>query len=404
MDAQMAQELADQFGTPYYVYDLDCLGLRAAELRAALPAGSELFYSLKANPLPVVAATLRELGCRAEMSSVGELAVAVEAGFDVADALYTGPGKTIAEVEAALASGVGCFSAESRREVMLLSALAGEAGRKLDVLLRVNPDHRASAGLAMAGRASQFGFDEPDLLDCASELWSAAHLHVMGSHTYLGTQIAAGSLADSFEVGLDVGARLGRLYDMSVLDLGGGFPWPFAVLAAAPDLLAALAQFRQTAASLMRSRQVQLWFESGRYLVASSGTLVARVIDVRRSRGAFLVVLDAGVAHLSGMSGLGRMLAPAAEIRPIEEEPRETFEADVVGPLCTPLDCLARAAQVPQVTPGALVTVSNVGAYGASAGLTGFLSRPSAAEVAMRGRRVVDAARLRTGHVSWAMS
>jgi diaminopimelate decarboxylase len=127
--------------------------------------------------------------------------------------------------------------------------------------------------------------------------------------------------------------------------------------------------------------------------------MLARVMDVKHSRGTTFYLLDAGVSHLGGMSGLGRVLRPAATLIAIERgSSGESIRADVVGPLCTPLDCLARAVNVPKVEADELVAIPNVGAYGASASLSGFLSRPTAIEVSLRGEQVVSVARLRGGY------
>jgi diaminopimelate decarboxylase len=381
----VARALAERFGTPLYAYDLEEVDARCAELRAILPADSQLLYSLKANPLPAVAEACRAAGCRAEVSSAGELAVALAAGFDPAQLLFTGPGKSDAELAAALRRGVGTFSAESLRDLERLSA----ADR---VLLRVNPAAAPSAGLAMAGHASQFGFDE-DVLGAAAR-WPG--VTVGGLHMYLGTQVpGAEALARGFALALELADRHAGAIPMDVLDLGGGFPWPFAS-ATAPADLAALGPRLST---LARGRAgTELWFESGRYLTASAGTLIARVTDVRCSRETTFVVLDAGISHLGGMSGLGRVLAPAATLVSLEPPRAGELVADVVGPLCSPLDCLARGAVLPPLAPGDLVAVPNAGAYGATASLTGFLSRPAAVEVSLRGRRITGVARLRGGH------
>lgn len=409
MDRPRAEELAARFGTPYFAYDLEEVERRHAELRAVLPGDARLFYSLKANPLPAVVSVLSRLGCRAEVSSVGELEVACQSGFAADGMLYTGPGKSAHEIGVALEAGVRTFTAESRRDIETLSALAQHHRSPAQVLLRVNPEHRSTVGLAMAGRPSQFGFDEPELVEAGRAVSAAPGLDLIGIQSYLGTQVAAESLMTCFGVGLDVGGRFAAHLPVRVLDLGGGFPWPFAAVGEPPDLAAAVAGLRQQTAAAGEEGSPELWFESGRYLVASSGTLVTRVMDVRRSRGVTLVVLDAGVCHLGGMSGLGRTLGPGVCLVALPARgggggaPSE-LQADVVGPLCTPLDYLARGVMVPDLRPGDLAAIPNVGAYGATASLTHFLSRPSAAEIALLRGEVVDAARIRTGHVAWGPS
>ena len=399
--AQIAQRLADEYGTPLYGYDLDDIDVRCGELRRMLPARAQLFYSLKANPLPAVVAATRQAGCRAEISSGGELAVALEAGHDPAGMLYTGPGKGRPELEQAVACGVGTVSAESWRDLELVAGLARARAVEIDVILRVNLRAAPDAGLAMAGRPNQFGFDEETIVGVCARAQALHGIRLRGIHVYLGTQIAgAAALAGAFGAGVAAAEALSETVDLQILDLGGGFPWPFASTAAPADL--ATLGARLAAADLeRRAARAELWFESGRYVAASCGTLIARVLDVRRSRDRSFVVLDAGVSQLGGMSGLGRVLAPAAAIVALVPGRGGARErADVVGPLCTPLDCIARGVAVPDVEPGDLVAVPNTGAYGATASLSGFLSRRPAVEVALRAGAVVAAARLRSGHES----
>src|SRR5580692_2690553 len=135
------RELADRFGTPLYVYDTDRVAASHRDLRRSLPAGSVIFYSFKANPHPEIARAMRESGevpCRAELCSAGELAAALEAGFDAGECLYTGPGKTTAELAHAIDQGVRLFSIESLNDLRRAGAVASRAGVTADCLLRIN--------------------------------------------------------------------------------------------------------------------------------------------------------------------------------------------------------------------------------------------------------------------------
>lgn len=400
ISSELATALAEEFGTPLYVYDLDEIDKRCSELRALLPSGAKLFYSLKANPLPAVAAAARLAGCGAEISSEGELEAAIEAGFEPASMVYTGPAKSERELWLAVNRGVGCFSADSLRDLERIAAAARRASKTVRVILRINPSAAPRAGLAMTGVPSHFGFEETELESLAQRISAIGGVDVFGIHVYLGTQLTdASALAEAFRIAFDVAERTATIFRHRVIDLGGGFPWPFASTEAAPNLEPLAASLSVLTESHVSSLDAEFWFESGRYIAASSGTILARVMDIKQSRGTTFYLLDAGVAHLGGMSGLGRVLRPAASLVAIERgSASESIRADVVGPLCTPLDCLARAASVPKVEPGELVAIPNVGAYGATASLSGFLSRPTAIEVTVRGEQVVNVARLRGGY------
>jgi diaminopimelate decarboxylase len=252
----------------------------------------------------------------------------------------------------------------------------------------------------MTGVPSHFGFEETELESLSARISVVNGVDVAGIHVYMGTQVAdASALDEVFQIAIDAAERMAAVFRIRVIDLGGGFPWPFASTEAAPNLEPLAASLRSLVESRVSSSGAELWFESGRYITASCGTLLARVMDVKHSRGTTFYLLDAGVSHLGGMSGLGRVLRPAVSLVAIERDSSgESIFADIVGPLCTPLDCLGRAVSVPKVEPGELVAIPNVGAYGATASLSGFLSRPTAIEVSLRGEQVISVARLRSGH------
>lgn len=225
VDDEYARDLTARFGSPVYLYDLDQIERRLAELRAVLPA-SRLLYSLKANALPELGAVLAGHSCGAEISSPGELNLALEAGFEAGSALYTGPGKTTDEIAAALGRGVRHFSCESMVDLRRIRSAARAAGVVARILLRVRPAHRPRAGLVM-GRGSRFGFAEAELT-CALR---SGDLHtgpdLAGLHYFLGSQLSgAGALAAAFAAAIQSARRIAPLLPdgLRVVDLGGGFP------------------------------------------------------------------------------------------------------------------------------------------------------------------------------------
>jgi diaminopimelate decarboxylase len=235
------RDLADRFGTPLYVYDLDRVAASHRDLRHSLPAGSVLFYSLKANPHPEVARALRETGaapCRAELSSAGELAAALEAGFEAGECLYTGPGKTTAELAHAIARGVRLFSIESLSDLRRTGAVATRAGVCVDCLLRINnPSSTGSTSIRMMGTRSQFGIDSETLAGQLGELTSVPGTRLAGAHLFSLSNSRdepslIGELRQSVESAARLQADLGL--PMRFLDLGGGFGAPQAAVCPAP--------------------------------------------------------------------------------------------------------------------------------------------------------------------------
>jgi diaminopimelate decarboxylase len=395
--------LRDGVETPAYVYDLAALRANVARLRAALPEPARLYYSLKANPHPVLLAALRDAGLLPEVCSPGELAAALAAGWAPETLFYSGPGKRDREVSDALQAGVRFFCADSPAALDQLSALASAAHVDVRCLVRINDAQPvAGQGLAMTGVASQFGADLDWVLAEPHRFADRAHLRVTGLHLYMGSNLGSvDDLLGQFEHALRTAARLNDVLGregvaVDTLNLGGGFGAPFAqpgeplALDTLHDGLCALLDAH---ASGWRRGLPRIVFESGRYLAGTAGTLVTRVLDVKRSHGKEVVVLESGINHLGGMSGLRRLppLNPHL-IAPRGDGP--DAPAIVAGPLCTPLDSWSRNAPLPPLRIGDVLAVPNVGAYGLYASLLAFLGHPAPAEAVVDGDRVVSHTRL----------
>ncbi|MCF3103092.1 type III PLP-dependent enzyme [Streptomyces roseoverticillatus] len=382
--------------TPAYVYDVAEVRRNHDALRDALPAGAGLYYSLKANAHPSLLTVLRERGAHPEVCSTGELDAALGAGWPAADVLYTGPGKRDEEVEHALRLGVRQFSVDSPYAIDQLDRLAGRAGTAAQCLLRVNDDQPVPGqGLAMTGVASQFGADTRWVLDEPERFVSRPHAEVTGLHLYMGTNLGdvealLGQFARSLTTAKTLTTALAEHgVRIRVLDLGGGFGAPFAAEGERIDLSALRPRLTALLDEELPGRHddgTHVVFESGRYLVGTAGVLLAAVLDVKRSHGKDVVVLESGINHLGGMSGLRRLpalnprLVPGAASGTDDGDREPALDALVAGPLCTPLDTWARSAKLPALKPGDLLAVPNVGAYGLSASLVAFLGHPLPAE------------------------
>ncbi|MBA2806231.1 alanine racemase [Streptomyces sp. KM273126] len=426
------RRLVDRYGSPLYVYDLARVRTALEDLRASLPQPARIYYSLKANAHPCLVSELRRGGARAEATSRGELAAALRAGHSAAELMYSGPGKAPAELGEAVAAGVRTFSAESFGDLERIGAAADALGVTADCMLRIN-----AAGAPgqdepwMTGGPSRFGFDLDELAEHGGARLLVKGVRIIGMHfvplTNAGNeQVLLAELAQSVRTA----ARLRDELDipLHLLDLGGGFAAPYATPGERPvypGLRTALCAVLDEHLPGWRHGEPVVAFESGRHLVGDSGRLVVTVTDVRNSRGRTYAVLDAGVNHLGGQSGLGRLLPLSAQ--PLTAPDRvaddtgagdagigdtgtgdtgvsdtgtgdtEAAEASFVtlaGPLCTPADVLSRAVDLPGVSPGDLLVFPNVGAYGLSANLLGFLGHPAPVEVVVDGGETVSATRL----------
>ncbi|GAB2928256.1 phosphopantetheine-binding protein [Streptomyces heilongjiangensis] len=412
-DDLTARRLVERYGSPLYVYDLARVRAALEDLRAALPQPCRVYYSLKANSHPDLVAELRRGGARAEVTSRGELAAALEAGHPAAELMYSGPGKVPAELDEAIAAGMRTFSAESFGDLERIGAAADAQGVTADCVLRINAAGApGQAGLRMTGGPSQFGFDLDDLAEHGARLLVKG-VRIVGMHFFPLTNSRdedglVAELAQSVRTAAQLREELG--IPLHLLDLGGGFAAPYATPGERPvygRLRTALTAVLDEHLPGWRDGEPVIAFESGRHLVGDSGRLVTTVTDVKNSRGNTYAVLDSGINHLGGLSGLGRLLPLSA--RPLADtgrpadpaddltdgaEDREPVTVTLAGPLCTPADILARAAELPGLRAGDLLAFPNVGAYGLSASLLGFLGHPAPAEIVVDGGETVSATRL----------
>jgi diaminopimelate decarboxylase len=271
------------------------------------------------------------------------------------------------------------------------------------VLLRL---HRGapvtSAGLAMTGRPSQFGTDPARLDAVAEALARAPDVRLGGFHLHAASNVVdTDALAHLFTDGVEAAASAARTLGVRPVHvgLGGGFPFPVGRDEPAPDLRGLarpIAKVLDARFPAWRRGEPAVSFESGRYLVGDAGTLVLRVQDVKRSAGERFVVLDGGTNVWGGMAALGQLPRIPLAFRRLAGSagPGGGAPAVVTGPLCAPSDVVSRTTAFPAVAPGDLVAVPQVGAYGPTAALAAFLSRPGPVEAVVDGDDLVDATRL----------
>jgi diaminopimelate decarboxylase len=372
--------------TPFYAYDRSLLDARVAELRAALPREVSLHYAMKANPMPALVMHMARLVDGIDVASGGELRVALDAGVDVREVSFAGPGKSEAELEQAVAAGI-LVNVESEREVVLLSEIAARLRLPARVAVRINPDFELKAsGMKMGGGPRQFGVDAevvPALLDEISKRGLAFE----GFHLYAGSQnLKAESICEAQVKSYELVLRLAQSAPapVKVLNLGGGFGIPYFPGEARLDLDPIGANLATIVARAKAEMpQARIVIELGRFLVGEAGVYVCRVVDRKVSRGQVFLVTDGGLHHHLAASGnFGQVIRknyPACIGNRLVESERE--KSNVVGPLCTPLDLLADQLDLAVAEPGDLVVVFQSGAYGATASPQRFLSHPEVVEV-----------------------
>lgn len=387
VDGVTVSTLAARIGrTPFYVYDRRVLDRKVRELREILPSQVELHYAIKANPMPAVVKHLAALVDGLDVASASELRVALETGTDTADISFAGPGKSVPELEAAVAAGI-VINMESELEMRRLAAIASRTGVRPRVAVRVNPDFELkSSGMKMAGGPKPFGVDAERVPELLREL-GGLPLEFWGFHIFSGSQnLRAEVLIDAQQKSATLALELARHAPAPVrmLNLGGGFGIPY-FPGEQPLELAPIGKNLEKLLPRIHGElpEANVVLELGRFLVGESGVYVCRVLDRKISRGQVFLITDGGLHHHLAASGnFGQVLRknyPVLVANRIHGSPREV--CSVVGPLCTPLDLLADRMELAQAEVGDLIAVFQSGAYGLTASPLGFLSHPAPAEV-----------------------
>jgi diaminopimelate decarboxylase len=353
--------IVEHVGTPAYIYSARTIreSYRAIDQAfAAYPHA--IHYALKANSTLAVVRLLRSIGSKVDANSGGEIEVARRAGYEPADIIFTGVGKSREELESAVAAGVGTINAESAGELDRFSAIAAAQDRRARVALRVNPDIDAGShpNISTGLRINKFGVPLQEARAIYRDRRDRPGLRFVGVHVHIGSQItrpeplrrAAHTLAtlalelkdDGFQLEhVDIGGGLGIDYN----DTPGVGPAGYAAVVI-PEL---------------QRCGVPAILEPGRALVGHSGALIARVVDVKRfDADRQFAVLDAG---------MGELIRPALygsyhRIVPIQPRQGEMSPWDVVGPICESSDVFARERLLPSLEVQDLVAILDVGAYG----------------------------------------
>ncbi|WP_030234202.1 type III PLP-dependent enzyme [Streptomyces sp. NRRL S-350] len=341
---------------PAYLYDLAALREHAAAVRAALPERVELYYAAKANPEAPLLTALRDAVDGYEVSSGGELAH-VRAAVPDAPLAFGGPGKTPAEIEAAVAAGVHRWHVESEQELHRLAAvLADRPDTTVDVLLRVNlavaTDALDAVPLAMGGRPTPFGLDPEQAEECVRLLTGdgplGRRLRLRGVHAHLASGLAATEqLSVASQIVAWSAALAGRLgFPLEEVNIGGGMAVDYEDPAARFDWTA----FGEGLAKLLDAHPgLTLRIEPGRALTAYCGWYATEVLDVKQSHGEDFAVVRGGTHHLRTPATRGH--SQPFDVLPVSAWPHRwprpavtTGRATLAGQLCTPKDVLARAA------------------------------------------------------------
>jgi diaminopimelate decarboxylase len=382
-EAVALSTIADEIGTPCYVYSSQAIRSQYERLRSAVKKiDARLHYSVKANSSIAILSLLRELGAGLDIVSGGELYRALQAGFNGRDIVFSGVGKTEREIEEALQAQVLLFNAESEQELHVIQAVASELNLIAPVALRVNPEVLVDTPhpyTRTGEKGMKFGIPFDEALAVAKVASSLSNIQLLGLDMHVGSQI---SQFAPYEVGLQRLLHLRREIEgdmqarLEYLDIGGGLAVTYDV-----ERSVDVTHFGEVIAALVAGSGLKIILEPGRFLVGNAGVLLTRVLYRKRSGGKEFIITDAGMTDLLRPSHYNAF----HRIEAVKPSGRTTV-ADVVGPICESGDFLALGRQVDDAQPGDLLAVQSAGAYGFVMA-SNYNSRPRAPEVLVDGDR-----------------
>ena len=397
-------ELAEQYGTPLYVYSEATLLHHLRQIQTAFaPAEPIICYSVKANGNLSICRLMGQNGAGFDVTSGGEFFRALKAGPAGSKIVYAGVGKTDAEIRYALEHGVFLFDVESEQELHTIGEIAYTTGRKALIALRVNPDlpPKTHVKTDTSVKGVKFGLDIETVVDVAKTVVGHPGLAVVGLHMHLGSPILK---ADPYRQGSEKAIKLieefrKQGHDIRFLNMGGGFGINYRKDEALPA-----SAFAEVILPAVKATGCQLVLEPGRFIVGNAAILLGRVLFTKSTGGKHYIIQDAAMNDLirPTLYGSHHRVWPAAlppdlpdrpdvdmsvdpdRANPFREMPG-TFKQDVVGPVCESGDFLAKDRPLPAVKRGDILAVFSAGAYGMAMS-SNYNSRLRAAEVLVTGR------------------
>ncbi|MEE4537570.1 MAG: diaminopimelate decarboxylase [Erythrobacter sp.] len=390
------EQIAEAVGTPVYIYSRATLERHARVFREALAAIPDklIAFAVKANPNLAVLKVLGKQGYGADVVSVGEMRRALAAGIAPEIIVFSGVGKTHAELAAALDAGIGQFNIESEEEGLELAELAQASGRRADCALRINPDVDAGTHDKIStGKAdNKFGVPVSEAAAIFSELAGREGLAMRGLAVHIGSQL--GDLAPLESAFRKLGELIAQLrskgHTITHVDLGGGLGVPYRQ----GEVLPAPTEYGELVSRMTKDWGVTLIFEPGRVIAGNAGVLLTRVVRVKRGTIDPFVIVDAAMNDLARPALYGAYHDFAA-VHPSGE----TMRANIVGPICETGDTFATGRECDALVAGDLAVFRTAGAYGATMA-SSYNSRGFVAEVLVDGDRfAVVADRIEAGAI-----
>ena len=386
MNDKTIEKAVSEYGTPLYLYDMNNIGSHLKELQDAIMDKATVYYSMKANPLLGICQYMKEKGSGVEVASKGEMFIALQAGFQPENIIFTSPGKTVEEIRYAIDNKIKLINIESLEEAQLINQEAKAQNFIMPIAVRVNPRVSfANAKIKMSGVASQFGIEEESLNDSLfSELQKLRNISLMGIQVYMGTQILnAEDLVKNTEYIIELALRLSAKYGFSLqyLNMGGGFGIPYFPNETELDMRKLKAGFSKLDEIYAdKLANTELIFESGRYIMAEAGVFVTKALYCKESKGNSYIVCDGGSNFHGASAFLGRFVRNNYPMYVVNSK-ESKISTNVTGPLCTPADIIGQKVCIGNASVGDIIVIEKSGAYGLTHSPLKFLSHEAPAEV-----------------------
>ena len=382
VDQLSLQALADEYGTPLYVYHRGSIEAAWREIAHALAGAEHLIcYAVKANSNLAVLDTLARLGSGFDIVSIGELKRVLAAGGKPEKIVFSGVGKSAREMAAALEAGILCFNVESLAELDRLAEVASAHGTVAPVSLRINPDVDAQTHpyISTGLKENKFGINMTDAMQAYRRAAELPAINVQGIDCHLGSQMTnLAPFNDAFALLISmVDALQDEGIELSHIDVGGGQGISYQATEKSLDVQA----WADSIKSAVGTRKLEILVEPGRYIVGQAGVLLTRVEYLKSNEDRHFAVVDAAMNDLIRPA----LYSAWQDIEEVETLERESQLYDVVGPVCESADFLGKQRQL-SIAENDLLCVRSAGAYGFVMS-SNYNTRPRAAEVMVEGEK-----------------
>ncbi|MDB4405161.1 diaminopimelate decarboxylase [bacterium] len=384
-------DLANQYGTPLYVYSSETFRDRYTRLDAAFSSiNHEVAYAVKANSNLSILSLLAKMGSGFDIVSGGELFRVIKAGGDPGKCTFAGVGKTREEIEYALQQGIYSINVESEEEAFFINQVASELNLVAPIAFRVNPnvDAKTHKYISTGKSENKFGIDFEFILDAYERASSLPHLKLKGLQMHIGSQLTSVSpFVEAVEKVTPLAVDLKNKYDIEFFSIGGGIGIVYEEALASgseswwtkqPDETRPLTPEQYSSAIIpsLAPLGLKILLEPGRFIAGNAGVLVTKCLYEKKGSTKTFKIVDSGMHHL---------IRPALyegfhEIVPVAEPNGAVESVDVVGPICESGDFFCQNREVPTFAPGEFIALMSAGAYGMVMATT-YNSHPLPAEI-----------------------